>query len=197
MGARRAATPAARMARSASAARSDEAFADAVVQHHKSLTRFAYILCGNSTQAEDAVAEAYARVWPRWRRGRVDNLFGYLRRSVANEIYGRHRRFRLELREAQRPPDRHDDGQFETEVSDRDALWAALGHLTPRLRVVVVLRIVEDLSESETADMLGIPAGTVKSRLSRALAILRSAVEAVEALEDAEDAETAETDDHG
>lgn len=154
----------------------EDAFAQAVMVHHQSLARFAYALCGNVTQAEDVVAEAYARVWPRWRRGRVDNLFGYLRRTVANEVYGRHRRRRLERREAQRPPDRPVDGQFETEVGDRDALWAALARLSPQLRVVVVLRIVEDLSEAETAAMLGVPAGTVKSRLSRGLTILRDSV---------------------
>jgi RNA polymerase sigma-70 factor (ECF subfamily) len=160
--------------------RTDDAFAEAVALHHQSLTRFAYVLCGNATQAEDAVAEAYARVWRRWRRRRIENLHGYLRRAVANEIYGRHRRFRLERREAQRPPDPGRHGQFETEVSDRDVLWAALGRLSPGLRVVVVLRIVEDLSEAETAALIEIPPGTVKSRLSRALGILRSALEATE-----------------
>jgi RNA polymerase sigma-70 factor (sigma-E family) len=155
----------------------DDEFAEAVVRHHASLTRFAYMMCGNRTQAEDAVAESYARVWRRWRRGRIDNLYGYLRRAVANEIYGRHRRFLLERREAQRPPERPDDGGFETQIGDRDTLWAALGSLSPQLRVVVVLRIVEDLSEAETAAMLDIPRGTVKSRLSRALGILRAAVE--------------------
>jgi RNA polymerase sigma-70 factor, ECF subfamily len=156
----------------------DDAFAAAVTMHHQALARFAYTLCGNVTQAEDAFAEAYARVWPRWRRGQVhDNLFGYLRRTVANEIYGRHRRRLLERREAERPRDRGDDGQFEGDVSTRDALWTALDHLSPQLRVVVVLRIVEDLSEAETAAMLDIPIGTVKSRLSRGLAVLRLHVE--------------------
>jgi RNA polymerase sigma-70 factor, ECF subfamily len=164
----------------ASSTRADDAFADAVVEHHMSLTRFAYAMCGDPTQAEDAVAEAYARVWRRWRRGRIDNLYGYLRRTVANEIYGRHRRFRLERREAERPPDRQPDGRFETQVDDRDALWAALAHLSSQLRVVVVLRIVEDLSEADTAAMLDIPPGTVKSRLSRALGILLGAVDDVD-----------------
>jgi RNA polymerase sigma-70 factor, ECF subfamily len=154
-------------------------FADAVARHHSSLSRFAYALCGDVTQAEDAVAEAYARVWPRWRRGHIDNLYGYLRRAVANHIYGRHRRVLLERREAQRPPEPGDDGSFETQVSDRDALWNALGHLSGKLRVVVVLRVVEDLSEAETAAMLGIPPGTVKSRLCRALDVLRAMVEPV------------------
>ena len=56
-------------------------------------------------------------------------------------------------------------------------MWAALARLSPQQRVVVVLRIVEDLSEEQTATLLGIPAGTVKSRLSRALAVLRATLE--------------------
>jgi RNA polymerase sigma-70 factor (sigma-E family) len=151
-------------------------FADAVAEHHDSLARLAYALCGNVAQAEDAVAEAYAKVWPRWRRGRVDNLFGYLRRTVVNEVYGKHRRRKLERREAERPPERLPDGQFEAQVDNRDILWDGLARLSPLLRVVVVLRIVEDLSEEQTALMLDIPTGTVKSRLSRGLAILRATI---------------------
>jgi len=167
---------------SASPAEADgDAFANAVTTYHQALARFAYTLCGDVAQAEDVVAEAYARVWRRWRRGPVENLFGYLRRTVANEVYGRHRRRLLEWREAQRPPERPADGQFEAGVDDRDALWAALDRLSPRLRVVVVLRVVEDLSEEQTATMLDVPAGTVKSRLSRGLALLRAEVEAAEA----------------
>jgi RNA polymerase sigma-70 factor (sigma-E family) len=155
----------------------DDAFTQAVACDRQALARFAFTLCGDAGQAEDVVAEAYARVWPRWRRGRVEDLVPYLRRTVANEVYQRHRRRRLERREAARPPDRRADGRFEAQVDDRDALWAALARLSPQQRVVVVLRIVEDLSEQQTATLLGIPAGTVKSRLSRALAVLRATLE--------------------
>jgi RNA polymerase sigma-70 factor, ECF subfamily len=158
----------------------DDAFARAVTDYQQPLARFAYALCGDAAQAEDAVAEAYARVWRRWRRGRIENLFGYLRRTVANEVYSRHRRRMLERREASKPPDREPDGQFETQLGERDALWAALADLSPQLRVVVVLRVVEDLSEAETAAMLEIPAGTVKSRLSRGLAVLRASLVGVD-----------------
>ena len=52
----------------------------------------------------------------------------------------------------------------------------ALATLPYDQRVVAVLRVVEDLSEQQVADMVGIPVGTVKSRLSRGLATLRTAV---------------------
>jgi RNA polymerase sigma factor (sigma-70 family) len=56
-------------------------------------------------------------------------------------------------------------------------LWSALARLPAPQRVVVVLRIVEDLSEEQTAAMLDVPVGTVKSRLSRSLILLRTILE--------------------
>jgi RNA polymerase sigma-70 factor (sigma-E family) len=157
-----------------------DAFTDAVAHHHRELARFAYRLCGDRTVAEDVVAEAYARVWPHWRRGRVEVLLPYLMRTVANEAYARHRRRKLELAIVPPPPPPSAvaaAGSFEDRIEDHDELWSALDHLPPQQRVVVVLRIVEDLSEEETAAMLDIPRGTVKSRLSRGLDALRASVE--------------------
>jgi RNA polymerase sigma-70 factor (sigma-E family) len=153
-----------------------DAFSDAVADHHRELARFAFRLCGDRTLAEDVVAEAYARVWPHWRRGRVEVLLPYLVRTVANEAYARHRRRRLER--AHEPTERPAlAGSFEGQVDEHDELWAALDRLPPQQRVVLVLRVVEDLSEDETAAMLGVPRGTVKSRLARGLDALRAIVE--------------------
>lgn len=157
--------------------RDQHAFSRAVTDHHAELARFAFRLCGDAGLAEDVVAEAYAKVWPRWHRGRVDDLVPYLRRSVANEVYGRGRRRKREQLNAFRVVERPGTGQFEAGVGDRDALAAAIDRLPLRQRVVVVLRIVDDLSEQATADLLGVPAGTVKSRLSRALDSLRAQLE--------------------
>jgi RNA polymerase sigma-70 factor (sigma-E family) len=155
----------------------DDPFTRAVADYHGELTRFAYALCGEVGQAEDHVAEAYARVWPQWRRGRVDSLLPYLRRSIANAVYTRHRRRLIERREEERSSTRDSEEPFEGRVDDRDALWTALARLPAPQRVVVVLRIVEDLSEEQTAAMLDVPVGTVKSRLSRALILLRTIME--------------------
>jgi RNA polymerase sigma-70 factor, ECF subfamily len=154
-----------------------DAFSAAIADHHRELARFAFRLCGNAAQAEDAVAEAYARVWPQWRRGRVDTLVPYLMRTIAHEVYAQHRRW-LVRRRKEGPPRPEPDVTFEGQVDDRDALWTALNRLPAQQRVVVVLRVVEDLPEEETATMLGVPTGTVKSRLSRALAVLRTTLEA-------------------
>ncbi len=58
------------------------------------------------------------------------------------------------------------------------ALWQVVQTLPPKARAVVVLRYYEQLSETETADVLGISVGTVKSQCSRALASLRERVPA-------------------
>lgn len=151
-------------------------FDTVVVDHHRELARFAYRLCGDRAQAEDVVAEAYARVWPRWRRGRVESLVPYLMRTIANEVYGHSRRRSILQRKAP-PLSPEVQGSFEGQVDDRASLWSALGLLPSQQRVVVVLRVVEDLSEEQTAEMLGVARGTVKSRLSRGLTELRSVME--------------------
>jgi RNA polymerase sigma factor (sigma-70 family) len=62
---------------------------------------------------------------------------------------------------------------WETEATERDAMWRALAALPPRQRAVVVLRFYEDLTERDIAVALGCAVGTVKSQLSRALSTLR------------------------
>jgi len=159
---------------------SGDEFSRAVADHHRELARFAFRLCGDRTQAEDIVAEAYARVWPYWRRGRVDSLVRYLMRTVAHLAFAGHRRRRLENRIGPPPALLIEDrveAPFEDRVGAHDELSTALARLPRQQRVVLVLRVVEDLSEDATAAILGIPSGTVKSRLSRALDALRSTME--------------------
>jgi RNA polymerase sigma factor (sigma-70 family) len=71
----------------------------------------------------------------------------------------------------ERPPDGRDD--FASALSLHDALWTALAGLPKRQRAMVVLRYYEDLSEAETAAVMGVSVGTVKSTTSRALTKLR------------------------
>ncbi len=161
------------------AAPRDDAFSDAVLTYHRRLAGFAYLLCGDRGVAEELVAEAYARVWPKFQQGRIDDLGAYLRRAVANLAAGRRRRQYLERREIERrtvdwrvSTDR-DAPSFEPGVEEHDRLWAAIWKLPMDQRAVIVLRHVDDLSEEETAHVLGIRPGTVKSRLARGLAALR------------------------
>lgn len=161
-----------------------EAFAHEVALTKSELGRFAYLLVGNSAGADDLLAEAYARAWPHYRRGQIDNLPAYLRRSMANLANGRLRRLRLERRETatrridwRAPQPAAPESGFEQQVDDQDHLWRAIWKLPPDQRAVIVMRHAEDRSEEETAELLGISVGTVKSRLSRGLATLRQRLE--------------------
>jgi RNA polymerase sigma-70 factor (sigma-E family) len=138
------------------------------------LVRLAFLVCGDPRMAEDAVSAAVARVLVRWRAGRIEEPTAYLRRAVLNELHGGHRRRWGEQRALGRNPARLAvEAGPDDRVVDRDVLWHALSELPISQRVVIVLRLYEDLSEAQTAALLGISAGTVKSRLARALQRLR------------------------
>jgi RNA polymerase sigma-70 factor (sigma-E family) len=161
-----------------------DAFAREVEMTRGDLGRFAYLLVGSSSGADDLLAEAYARAWPHYRRGEIDNLPGYLRRSMTNLANGRLRRLRLERREVATrridwrvPRTDAPESGFERHVDAQDELWRAIWQLPTEQRAVIILRHAEDRSEEETAELLGISLGTVKSRLSRGLATLRARLE--------------------
>lgn len=142
---------------------------------HRDAVRLAWMLCGDVDRAEDAVSEAFARVYVHWRSGKVSDLRAYLRRAVVNQIRNLGRRRALELREAgrrsgdERGPRLHDD-----DVVERDEVRRLLDQLTSRQRQVIILRFYADLDTLQTADVLGCPVGTVKSLTSRGLARLRA-----------------------
>lgn len=155
----------------------EEDFAALVAEHHNRLARLAHLLCGDREQAEDAVAEAYAKVWPRFRRGEVRHPRVYLRAAVVNEVRGGLRHRMLERREEQRQRvDWRDGVSPERGIDDRTLLETALRQLPQGQRAVIVLRFYEDMGEDEIAALLGVPVGTVKSRCSRALQQLRALV---------------------
>jgi RNA polymerase sigma-70 factor (sigma-E family) len=149
-------------------------FTAAVVDLHRPLARFAYLICGDPNRAEDLVADAYARVWPKWRANRIDDLGAYLRRTIVNQSHQHWRRSRLERREEQRHRvDWRQGLSPEQAADDRSVVVAALQRLPEDQRVAIVLRIWEDLSEHQVAEVLGVPPGTVKSRVHRGLVRLR------------------------
>lgn len=148
----------------------DASFAVVFNEHHRRAVRLAYLLIGDHHQAEDVVAEAMAKVYLQWRKGRVEDVGPYLRRAVANQANSRLRRRYLERREAsRRTGDDRGIRRVDDDAAERDAVWQAIQQLPDRQRQVVVLRYYEDLSEADTAEVLGISAGTVKSSLSRGL----------------------------
>lgn len=140
----------------------------------RALRRTAYLLCGNWHEAEDLVATAFVRLYPRWAKVRDGNLDAYVRRIVVNVyLTSRKRRSSGEIPVAE-PPD-HPAPDHPPE--DRMVLDGFLATLPPRQRAMVVLRYWEDLSIGETAELLGVAEGTVKSQTARAVHALRGLVD--------------------
>lgn len=136
--------------------------------------RFAVLLGQDHHVAEDVVAEAFARTWVHWERGRVHDPRAYVRRAIVNEFRSRWRRRRLEGRVREVAAE---GGQYEDSVAGRDELLQALASLPVTQRAVLVCRFHEDMSERATAEVLGRSVGTVKSQTSRGLARLRLLLE--------------------
>ena len=157
----------------------DHQFVTAFVEQQAGVYRLAVLLCGDRRRAEDVVAEAFARAYPHWQRGRVDDLGAYLRQIVVNEVAGRGRRLTLERREQerQRGATLPEVAGVADLVAERDRVLRALATLAPRQRAVVALRFYEDRTEADIASILGVSVGTVKSQLSRALSRLRARME--------------------
>jgi RNA polymerase sigma-70 factor (sigma-E family) len=151
-----------------------EGFAQFVEARERGLQRMAWLLTGDWALAEDLVQTALARSWPRWERiRRRDDPEVYVRRVMVNTWASwRRRRWRGEKATAT-VPDHPAAGDVAAEAAVRTAVRSALETLTSRQRAVLVLRVYEDLSEAQVAQMLNCPVGTVKSAMSRALAKLR------------------------
>lgn len=153
----------------------DTDFADYMAARWGALYRTAYLLTGDHHQAEDLLQDALARTCVRWRsireRGATD---AYVRKVMLNLASRQWRRRGRETVVAE-TPDAGQGGGLDVRA-DHLALWEAIRGLPPRMRATVVLRYIEDLSEQETADALGVSVGSVKSQTHHALRRLRAAV---------------------
>lgn len=152
----------------------ERSFAAVYNAHHRQAVRLAYLLVSDPDQAEDVVSDAFAKVFVRWQKGGVRDVGAYVRRAVANEANSRLRRRYLERRVAsERSGDDRGIRLVDEDAADRDLVWQGIQRLPSKQRAAVVLRYYEDLSEAETAEILGCSVGTVKSNTSRGLARLQ------------------------
>ena len=138
------------------------------------LLHAAIALTGSRLDAEDLLQAAVERLLRR--RRRVDDLEAYLRRTLYNLAADGWRRREAWHRRRMLMPSLPDDALGPDPVSTvdlRDALVRALRELPPRQRAVLVLRYWEQLTQAETAELLGCSEGTVKSATSRGLSRLR------------------------
>lgn len=150
-------------------------FAKFVDQRQRALLRSAWLLTGDWALAEDLVQTALARTWLRWARvRRRDDPEIYVRRVLVSTWVNWSRRKWRGERPREELPDGPAPGDLATEAVARVAVRGALGALTDRQRAVLVLRVFDDLTEAQTAQILGCAIGTVKSTMSQALARLRA-----------------------
>ncbi|GHJ40159.1 SigE family RNA polymerase sigma factor [Streptomyces sp. TS71-3] len=173
-------TPAVRTARTAheayAARHTYPSFASYVRARGPVLLRTARSLTSNPSDAEDLLQTALTKTYVAW--DRIEDhraLDGYVRRALLNTRTSQWRKRKVdefaceELPEPERVP-----GEDPAEGQAlRDAMWRAIVKLPARQRAMVVLRYYEDLSEAQTAEVLGVSVGTVKSAVSRALSKLR------------------------
>ena len=149
-------------------AQRDAEFTDYYAARVRALRRVAFLVVHDWHAAEDVAQRAMVKVYRAWPRINKVTLEAYVRRAVVNEAisYASRRRRDVVVPEVpDRPVPAQDDQPLE--------LGAALATLPPQQRAVVALRFVDDLSVAETAEVLRIAEGTVKSHTSKAMATLR------------------------
>jgi RNA polymerase sigma-70 factor, ECF subfamily len=163
--------------------RADE-FSALTDRHLDGAYRLATVILGDAMEAEDAVHDAAIAAWRGWSSLRdADRFEAWFGRIVVNtcrdRLRSRRRRPVVELLPALegelRRPDRPDATES---IAARDAIGRALSVLEPDELIVVVLRFYRDLQVDAIAARMGIPVGTVKSRLHHATQRLRAALAA-------------------
>jgi RNA polymerase sigma-70 factor (ECF subfamily) len=170
------------------AQRGDQAaFAEIVRHFQRAVYRVAYGLTRNAADADDLAQETFVRAYRaigRFRAG--EPLYPWLARIAVNQAYSLHRRRKRRpessiepLVEAGRQFAMNADPADHAEVAERHRqLQSAFAELSPEHQAVLTLRVVEGMSYDEIAESVGVPSGTVMSRLSRARAELKARLKA-------------------
>ena len=166
------------------ARRGDVAAYEELVRRYEEVAyRTAFLVCGDADEARDAAQEGFVRAWalPRFRAGSEPRpwLLRIVANAARNRRRGSSRQAALGLRLAEDPLSGGAAPSPEGSVlaaERRTALLAAIERLGADDRLIIGLRWFVDLDEAAMAAALGIPRGTVKSRLSRAMSRLRAEV---------------------
>lgn len=152
-------------------------FASYVKARQPMLLRTARALTANQSDAEDLLQTALVKTYVAWER--IDDhraLDGYVRRTLVNTRTSQWRKRKVDEFACEELPE-PDENPLPQDPAEqqalRDAMWRAVTRLPNRQRAMVVLRYYEDLTEAQTAELLGVSVGTVKSAVSRALGKLR------------------------
>lgn len=151
----------------------EDEFREFVTARSAALLRTAYLLAGDWATAEDLLQTALTKTYLAWKRlGQIEAVEPYARRVLVNTATSWWRRRWHGERPTEFLPERAAPDNLEEQL-ERDVLWKHVKALPVRQRAVLVLRFYEDMSEAQTAALLQISPGTVKSQTSRALGTLR------------------------
>ena len=157
----------------------DEAFRELSARHVQSAYRLAWAILADDCDAEDATQDAFMSAWRQRSTLRdADQFDAWFGRILINGCRDRLRRRALARRLAS-PVVEGVAPDHSSSTLERDELFAAVAELEPDQQIVVMLRFWLDLTVDDIADRLGVPAGTVKSRLHRSMLRLRAALEAL------------------
>jgi RNA polymerase sigma-70 factor (sigma-E family) len=159
--------------------RDEEAFVEFAAALTPRLFRSALMLCGDWHLAEDLVQTTLGKLYVNWRKVQVaDSPEAYARGSLTKEFLSHQR-----LKRSGEVPSAHVQGDepVTADETSRLELLQALRVLPPHDRAIVMLRYWEDRTVAETASILGMSEGAVRTRASRALPLLRAALTGSEA----------------
>ncbi|HYO41594.1 MAG TPA: RNA polymerase sigma factor [Candidatus Limnocylindrales bacterium] len=158
----------------------DEVFASLTRRQVDAAFRLAWAILGDPGDAEDAAQDAFAMAWRKRSSLRdVAKFEPWFQAILVNTCRERLRqRGRSRVRAVEAVPE-HGVSDDSVQVGIRAEVGGALAGLDPEHRIVVVLRYWADLTVDEIAERVGVPAGTVKSRLHYALKTLHTELEGV------------------
>ncbi|MBX3098191.1 MAG: sigma-70 family RNA polymerase sigma factor [Salinibacterium sp.] len=158
------------MAKSANEPRWEEVVERLVSERGESLTRYAYLVSGNSDDASDLVQDALVKTFGRLRNGfTIASAEAYVRRAILNTYLDSGRRISRWRAIAHLQARPEFDESKATETEERLDLLSQLARLSPRERACIVLRYYEDLKVDDIAEWLAISPGAVKRYLSDGL----------------------------
>ena len=151
----------------------DAEFTDFVADHGGRLLRTACLVTGDAHLGEDLLQTALTKAYGSWSRvQQADHPVAYVRRLMINAHLSWMRRLTNTERVHEAFHDIASD-DHQSAHADSDEMRRALLRLSPRVRTAVVLRYFDDLTEAETAKLMGCSRSTVNNHVTRGLAALR------------------------
>jgi RNA polymerase sigma-70 factor (ECF subfamily) len=167
------------------------AFGELVRRYQERLYHTVYRLVGNADDAQDVVQDSFLSAYQSLSQFKGNaRFFTWLYRIAVNAAISSRRKHRAvltadlpgaqTLAEPHDESDGHQPGAALERAEDKAALWAALDALSPEHRAVLVLKEIDGQKYETIADLLGVPIGTVRSRLHRARLELHDRLEGIE-----------------